>query len=161
MTAAAISNARLGDLVVVDGIGRGDILGPDQADDLQLPDLEVDPDLLASGDHQVAVGQYLGDEGGDAQIDLLVAVDAARALGHRIAIQVDQARWIDCLGQDLRQAGLVTEDGARRGVLAGRAAARRGVVDRRLVLDLDDHGQDIADLGRALVLEEVARARPP
>src|SRR3546814_21017203 len=66
---------------------------------------------------------------------------------------VDQVGRIDRLRQDRPQALLVAEQGAGRGILGGGPAARGGVGDRRVVGNLDDDGQDVADVAGAMVLE--------
>src|SRR3954454_15564847 len=55
LAAAAVGNAQLGDLVVRDGVLGRDVLRTDDAGDVDVADLEVDPDLLPAVDHQVAV----------------------------------------------------------------------------------------------------------
>src|SRR5207237_2513373 len=53
------------------------------------------------------------------------------------------------------------EQGADAGILVVFPAALGFVGDHRLVVEVDDDGEDIADLMRALILEERARAVPP
>src|SRR4051794_28386986 len=55
LAAAAVGDAQLGDLIVRDGVLGRDVLRADDAGDVDVADLEVDPDLLPAGDHQIAV----------------------------------------------------------------------------------------------------------
>src|SRR5262249_5308001 len=79
--AAAVGNARLGDLVVGNHVLGRDIDGTHDAGDVQHADLVVHADLLRAADNEIAVGQHVGDNGGHHQLDLLGAFDAAEALG--------------------------------------------------------------------------------
>ena len=83
LAAAAVGDAGFGDLGRGDGVVGVDVLGPHDAGDDQVADLEVDAHFLAALDHQVAVGQHLGDDGGDLGLEAFRAVHRARAaVGH-------------------------------------------------------------------------------
>src|SRR3546814_9462015 len=72
--AATVGEAGFGDFLVGNGVPVVDVLWPDHAGELQFADLEVDPGLLPTDDHQVDVGQDLGHDSGDLQFDSLLAV---------------------------------------------------------------------------------------
>ena len=80
LAAAAIRDARLGDLGGFDRVVGFDVLGPHDAGDDQLADLEIDADLLFALDDEVAVRQDLRDDAGDVRDQLLLAPDRARAV---------------------------------------------------------------------------------
>ena len=65
LAAAAVGHAGLGNLAERDGVVVADVLGADDAGDDEVADFEVDAHLLPALDHQIAVGQDLGDDGGD------------------------------------------------------------------------------------------------
>ena len=135
-------------------------LGPDHAGDLQLADLVVHPDLLAAVDRHVAVGQDLGDQGGDLQLDLLAAADRAGAAG-RGGWSRNRSGCSDRPPRAARHPGWTRSPGSRAAPplrnCCGRAPIRCFSV--RLVVDLDHDGQNVADGARPLVPEE-ARGRP-
>ena len=77
LAAAAVGDAGFGEAVVADGVVAADVLGAEDTADLQLAEFAVDADLLAGGDGEVAVGEDLGDDTGEAEGDGLVAFDGA------------------------------------------------------------------------------------
>ena len=81
LAAAAIGDAGLGDLAGIDGVVALDVLGANDAGDDQLADFEIDPDFLLALDHQIAVRQHLGDDGGDVGLQAFLAHHRALAVG--------------------------------------------------------------------------------
>ena len=81
VAAATIIQTCLRDLLVIDLIVVGDVLGTDDAVDHQLANLVVDPGFLAPVNDEIAVRQHLGDDGRDLDVDFLVPVDDAIADG--------------------------------------------------------------------------------
>ena len=143
------------EMVLSDSMSSGRTM---PADD-QLADLEVDPDLLLALDHQVAVGQHLGDHGGDVGDQLFRPRHAALAVVGRGGIGRQHRRG------DRRRRGsaswLLPSIALDAGLVGIGAVALGLVLDLGLVVELDLHGEDVADLLGALVLEEGARAVPP
>ena len=65
LAVAAIGDAGLRDLAGIDGVVALDVLRAHDAGDDQFAHFEIDADLLLAFDHQIAVRQQLGDDGGD------------------------------------------------------------------------------------------------
>src|SRR4051812_10542598 len=65
LAAAAIGDARLRDLGRIDRVLALDVLRPHDAGDDQLAYFVVHPDFLPALDDEIAVGQHLGDDGGN------------------------------------------------------------------------------------------------
>ncbi|ENN84074.1 hypothetical protein RHSP_71778 [Rhizobium freirei PRF 81] len=146
-TASAVGDARLGDLVVGNGVLRGDILRPHDTGDVENADFLIHADFLRAADHQIAILENAGDDGGDEQIDLLRTLHLALAVGAGVG-----ARGGRRIG-----FGLHAEDPGGNipvHIAFVRTAAIGLVVPVRLVVDLDRDGQDVADIEGARVLEE-------
>ena len=62
----------------------------------KFPHVAVDPQFLLAGDHQIAVGQFLDDGGGQIDHHLLLALHGAVAVDAARAAQADQtgADWL-------------------------------------------------------------------
>src|SRR5690606_31518395 len=118
----------------------------------QVADLEVHPHLLPTLDHQVAVGQHLRHHGGDGRLEAFLAVHRAVAGVLHARGEVHGVRRVDGAGGDIVNHG--AEDAAHTGGVAGGAARLGGVVHLGAVIDGDDHGEDVADLVGAFILEE-------
>src|SRR5216684_7974931 len=86
----AIGHSCLGDLVERDGVDGADVLRPDDAGDLKVADLVVDPHLLVADDDEVAVGQDLRHQHGDMDVDLVGAGDLAGAVDRAVAAGSEQ-----------------------------------------------------------------------
>src|SRR5690606_33244883 len=110
VAAPAVADARFGDLAVADGVGAGDVLGPDDAGAGQLAHLAVGAHLLPTLDDQVAVGHDGGDDSGHRQVDPLRAVDAARAVGVHGAFGADHVGGVETAGEGAAQAVLQPEE---------------------------------------------------
>src|SRR5204863_4496768 len=78
---AAIRDARLGDLVVSDGIVGRDVERPHDARDVEDADLEIDTDLLRAADEEVAVRHDLRYDRRHREMEFLGTVDGSLALG--------------------------------------------------------------------------------
>src|SRR6185437_11915812 len=106
---AAIGNARLGDLGQVDRVVALDIFRARDAGDEQFAHFGVEPYFLLTLDHQIAVGQDLGDDGGVGD-------------------------------------GVGTDEIGDVGVFRSAAGQLRLVLKFRGVVDVDLHGENVADL---------------
>jgi len=125
---AAIGDPRLGDLVVADRVCGTDVLGPDDAAYFEIADLEIHPDLLPAGDHHIAVGQELRDDGGDLEFDILVARHAPGAVVARQTVQIDEVPRADLFGEQLGHLRFVTEEARGPGILGRGPTALGGVL---------------------------------
>ena len=65
LSAPAIGNSRLGDLGGNDCVIRLNVFGPDNAADNEFAHFEINADLLAAFDYEIAVRQKLGDDSSD------------------------------------------------------------------------------------------------
>src|SRR6185437_6091267 len=153
---AAIGNARLGDLGQIDRVVALDIFRARDAGDEQFAHFGVEPYFLLTLDHQIAVGQDLGDDGGDVGDQLILAVDRAVALHLGIAVGRQYRAWQHRFGGV--GDGVGTDEIGDVGVFRGAAGQLRLVLKFRGVVDVDLHGENVADLVRALVVEKRARA---
>jgi hypothetical protein len=98
---------------------------------------------------------------GDLQLDLFLAIDLPSPGAVHGAAHVDQLIGIVAVGHDATKRSFEAEEMGNARSLPVIARARCGVVDLRALVDVDDDGHDVADLGGALILEEGARARLP
>src|SRR3569833_2325067 len=155
LAAAAVGDARFGELLGRDGVVGLDVRRPHDALHEEVTNFVVHAHLLMALDHEVAVGQGLGDDDGDVGGELLVAVDRARAADAHGAGGGAAAGGADVHARNMR-AEQRAERRADVGVLARVALARRGVRNLGAVVDGDDDREDVADLVGALVLEEAA-----
>ena len=138
-----------------DDVLSPDILRPDDPGYLDFANLEIDADFLPSMQHQITVRQYLGDDGSDLNGDLLVARDGARTVIFGGAVDIEQVGRNDRFGQDRVQRRLIAEQRAGGCGLGGCAGQGGGVCDIvTVVIDIDDDGDNIADLGGAQILEK-------
>ena len=112
-------------------------------------------------DDQIPVGQDLRHHGGDVGHQLLGPAHRARALARRVRVGLDQRFRLDAIGQNLGQLPLQPEHVADPEAFAVAARALSLVVELGRVGDPDPNRHDVAGLGRALVLEEGARALAP
>src|SRR5262249_5942180 len=161
LAAAAIGDAGLGDLVVFDRVARAHVLRADDALHRELAQLVVDAYLLLTGDHEVPVRQLIRDDRGDLQLDLLLAVDLAVAGAGTVAGEVDELTRIIAVRHDLGCRRLEAEQVRHARCFRPVAGARRVVLELGALVDVDDDGEDVADLRSALVLEEGRGARLP
>ena len=100
LAAAAIGDPGLGNLVIADRIVGGDVLLANDAGNLQIAHLEIDARFLPAVDDHITVGQDLGHDGGDAEINGLVALHRTDTLigGDRIEfdlLQLLAATYLD------------------------------------------------------------------
>ena len=158
---SAVRNPCFRNLRVVDGIGRGDVLGPHHAGDEELADFKVHADFLPALNDEITVGQDLRDDHRDRQTQFFLAVDGSDALARVARAQADDACRIDRLGEDAAKLTLEAEQVGQIGVVDVGARPRRRIVERGLVVDADDDGQNVSYARGALVLEEGARALTP
>ena len=154
LTPAAVGDAGFGDLIVAHGVFRADVLGPDDADDLQFANLEVDANLPGSLNRHVSVRQHLGDDGGDPQVDFVGAGNLALAVDLGFPGEIDKSVGVNSPGEENVEFVLEAQEAAQRGFLRVVPGAGGLVVDLGVVLDLDEHGQDVADPTRALIEEK-------
>src|SRR5581483_4385213 len=141
--ATAIGDPRLGDPVIGDDVVAADVERPDDAGDVEHPHLVVDAHFLRTADHHIAVGQHLGDHGGDGEMQLLRSVDLAGALGMRR--QVERAGHI-AVGRSRTEAEAARVQ-CRGDLAACRSLARPPglVVESGVVVDVDGHGDHVPD----------------
>src|SRR5690606_20306990 len=145
----------------VHDVGCRDVLGPDDALDQQFADLVVDADFLTALDDEVAIRQHLGDQRRDVDADLLLPVDLALPLDLAFGFDADRAGRREATEDALQGPGFDAEEVGQACALA---VAERGggiVLHLGAILQVDADGQDVADLGGALVLEELPRAGAP
>jgi hypothetical protein len=90
-SSTAVRDARLGDVVVGYRVVDRDVGGVNDARDSQLAQLVIDPHLLRSGDHEIAVGENPGHHSRHRYLDLFGSVDVALSLrvGGRCQIAED------------------------------------------------------------------------
>ena len=91
---AAIGDAGFGDLRQVDGIVLGDVLAAHDARQAHVAQFVVHPHLLMTVDHQIAVGQHLGDQRRQRHADGFGALDRAGADIGIVRTHLDQAGGI-------------------------------------------------------------------
>src|SRR5690606_30031108 len=152
LAATAICDPRAGDAVVFDLVVPRDIRRAHDAGNLQVAQLEIDPNLLIALNGQMPVRQHPNNRRRHAQRQLLVA--PYRSLSALIRFTLDPEDRPEPRGDLGRQDILEPEEGADADLLAAGTAAGRGVAHLCLVVDLDHHGQDVADTARALVPEQ-------
>lgn len=154
LAAAAVGNAGLRDLAGVDGVVALNVFRPHDAGDDQFADFKIDADFLLALDHEIAVRQQLGDHGGDVGLQRFLPVDRALAVAGGCRVRRQQLAGGDWdvgswhLGEP--------EEVADAGIFCAGAAALGLVRDVGLVGDVDLHRENVADLMRALILEECA-----
>src|SRR5262245_17762130 len=61
ISATAIGDARLRDLFIGDRVAARDVLGTHNPPDVEDPHFRVDAEFLRAADHEIAVGQHVGD----------------------------------------------------------------------------------------------------
>src|SRR5690606_4439068 len=145
----AIGNARLGDPVVGNGVRRTDVGRAHDTCDGQYPEFRIHAHFLRAPDHEVAVRQYVGDDSGHVQVQVLRTLDGPVGIG--LGLGIDRG------GPLARRAEIIpAEVGAEaQGALRG-AAAVVLVLQTGAVIDLDLHGQYVPNLQRARVGEQPA-----
>jgi len=65
LAAPAIGNPKLGNLLMSDGVVRRDIFWTHDTRHIEFANLEIDPNFLATMDHEIAIRQHLGHDGRD------------------------------------------------------------------------------------------------
>lgn len=158
---AAIGDAGLGYFFVGNCVVGSDVLAADDSGHAEFSDLVIDPDLLGGPYHEVTVGQDLGHDGRHLQLNLFVTVDLAGPFVLGFASEIDGVGSVEVLGHQAVDYPFDPEDGGNAVVFGGRASPIGTVVEYGLIVDIDDHRQDIADLGGSLVTEESTGARAP
>ena len=98
IAAATVRDTRLGNLRVLDGVGRGDVLRTHDPGNGQFTHLAIGANLLAALNDHIAVGQDLRHQSRDGQGDLFLPLDraAARTGGRATIVEARfgiEARW--------------------------------------------------------------------
>src|SRR5690606_24365535 len=150
----AIGNARLGDPVVGNGVRRTDVGRAHDTCDGQYPEFRIHAHFLRAPDHEVAVRQYVCDDSGHVQVQVLRTLDGPAVTRGRLGL--DGGGHLACRA-DIVPAEVGAEaEGALRGAGAVVLVLRTGEV-----IDLDRHGQEVPNLQRARVDEQPALAVVP
>ncbi len=77
---SAVGNPCLRNLLMVDRVGRADVLGPHHTCDEKLTDLKVDTDFLPALDNEISVGKDLRYDRRYGQAQYFLTVDGSDAL---------------------------------------------------------------------------------
>ena len=109
------------------------------------------------GDHQIAVGQDLGDQRRQCHVDVFLPVHRTAADIGTVRAHLHQVRRIHALGQH----GIQTEEIGQVGIIGIGARAAGAVLELGGIGNRDIDGDDVADMAGAGVVEETLGARLP
>ena len=141
LAASAIGDAGLRDLRGVDGVVALDIFGAHDAGHDQFADFIVDADLLLALDHEIAVRQHLGDDGGDAMFSYggSYQLDQDRFTATLTTRRYADGPFTTVFGCDEVEAELTGTFNGNRAVCMGTAKQAPGVLfEATLFLQLPD-----------------------
>lgn len=147
---SAVADARFRDLAVRDGVGASDILRSYDTRHDQFAQIVIDAHLLSAPDHQIAIGQHIGDDGCHRHVDGLAAGGGALTARLGFGRRIDRAPRT--AGDDAFQA----QQRADTDVFRPAARTRGGVAEICLVGDVDLDRENVAHARSALVVEQRA-----